>query len=294
MVALRRLLLLGGSGRLGSHLRRAAGDDLRVAVAAPSRDELDLETASQEELDSLVGSGLYDVVLNCSAIALVDRCETERALADRINGVVPGMLATAAAKADVPFVHISTDYVFGGEAAPVGPFAETTPVGPAQYYGVTKAAGEEAVLAVPGRRTVARVSWLFGDGATPFQDYVLARARSLSEVPLLDQASRPTWLPGLSLWLLNLAAALQEGAFAPNILHPAGGPAATRHEWARAILDAHGLADVPTVPQTVESAPLAPRPKDTRLDARRTDAWIEATWGATLPDWREMVERAAR
>jgi dTDP-4-dehydrorhamnose reductase len=287
-VTLRRILLLGGSGRLGSAVLRAAGADLEVAMQAPARAELDLEVASQGELDALVGAGLFDAVLNCAAAARVDACEEERDRAQRLNATVPGMLAVAAARADLPFVHVSTDYVFGGPGAESGPFAEGATRGPAQHYGATKADGERAVLATHGRRVVVRVSWLFGPGATPFADHVLAHARAGTPVPVLDQASRPTWLPGMARWLVDLCAVVCAGAFTPDVLHPAGGPTATRADWARAILDAHGLSEVPTVPQVGPSLPAA-RPRDSRLDATRTDAWIAATWAAALPDWREFV-----
>lgn len=286
---LRRILLFGGTGRLGSAVRKAAGDNVTVALTAPDRGEVDLLTVTDADLAACIGSGLYDVVLNCAAEALVDRCEVERGAATRINAVVPGMLAEACTRAEVPFVHTSTDYVFGGPAAPEGPFAESDAIGPAQFYGETKAAGETAVLSTVGRRTVARVSWLFGPDAAPFADYVLAQARDRGEVPVLDQASRPTWLPGLARWFVDLCSALSDGAFTPHILHPAGGPAATRVEWARAILDANGLRDTPVVPQEATETPLAPRPRDTRLDAARTDSWCRATWISGLLDWRDAL-----
>ena len=289
---LRRILLFGGTGRLGSAVCRATGENMTVALTAPHRGEMDLFTVTDEDLDACLGSGLYDVVLNCAAEALVDRCEVERQAATRINAVVPGMLAEACARAEVPFVHISTDYVFGGPAAPEGPFTESDIAGPAQFYGETKSAGEKAVLSAVGRRTVARVSWLFGPNASPFADYVLAQARDRGEVPVLDQASRPTWLPGLARWCVDLCSALSDGAFTPHILHPAGGPAATRVEWARAILDAQGLQDIPVVPQEATKAPLAPRPRDTRLDTARTDSWCRATWISGIPDWREALRNS--
>ena len=116
-----------------------------------------------------------------------------------------------------------------------------------------------------------------------------AAARS-SVAVFRDQASRPTWLPGLARWLLDLGRVMVDGAFVPDVLHPAGGPAATRGEWARAILDAHGLLAVEVVDQP-PSTTLAPRPIDSRLAHDRTDDWIRATWGMSLPDWRDCLTR---
>lgn len=288
-MSLRRILLLGGTGRLGRHVVKASGDALHAALQAPTRRELDLATITQPELDERVGSGLFDVVLNCAAAANVDACEEDPGTAVRLNTTVPGMLAAAADRSGIPFVHISTDYVFGGPGNERGLFAENAPTNPAQRYGQTKADGERAVLTCGGRRTVARVSWLFGPGARPFEDYVLHKARTDGVVPVLDQSSRPTWLPGLARWLVDLCTVVVDGAFVPGILHPAGGPPASRATWARAILDAHGLADVATTHQDIGGALTAARPKDSRLSSERTDEWIRATWSAGLPDWREMV-----
>ena len=286
---LRRVLLLGGTGRLGGAVRRAAGEARDVALTAPSRHELDLATVTATALDAMLGSPLYDVVLNCAAEARVDVCETERAAAWRLNATAPGLLAAACARWDLPFIHVSTDYVFGHEDGPPGPHAEHAPRHPAQHYGASKAAGEEAVRAVAGRRTIARVSWLFGPDGNPFQDFVLGQARAGGPVAVFqDQASRPTWLPGLARWLLPLGRVMVDGAFVPDVLHPAGGPGVTRGAWARAILDAHGFAGMEVVDQAPRSG-LAPRPRDSRLAHDRTDDWIRATWGATLPDWRDFV-----
>ncbi len=291
-----RLLLLGGTGRLGTAVRRAAGRHLDVAVRAPGRADLDLEALTPEAAAAAVDPTLVDVVLNCAAAAHVDRCETERERSFALNAEVPGLLAAACAAADVPFVHISTDYVFGAGAG--GPFAEDAPRAPAQYYGETKAEGERRVHGAGGRQTVARVSWLFGPEARPFERYVLGQVERGEVLVMAGHASRPTWLPGLADWLLAVCGALADGAFAPPFLHPAGGPVATRADWARAVLDAHGHAEIPVVDQGDMPMGLAARAPDTRLSTAKTEAWLEATWAAGFPgarsvprilDWRDAV-----
>jgi len=269
-----RLLLLGGTGRLGRHV--AALDSPALRVHAPTRQQLDLATADL----GLVAD--HDAVLNCAAAANVDACERDPALADRLNTDLPRRLAAACAAASIPLLHTSTDYVFGGPARPEGPFAESDLVDPAQHYGVSKARGEAAVLERGGH--VARVSWLFADADSTFARFVLS---SPSPVPLFDQASRPTYVPALARWLVDVCGRLRAGLPTPSILHPAGGPAATREEWARAILDAHGrraTLDVSPAPSH-----LAPRPTDSRLDATSTDAWLATTDIAPLPDWRDAL-----
>ena len=289
-----RVLLLGGTGRLGSTVLRAAGSRLDVAVRAPGRAELDLSDPVAAK--TAVDPALIDVVLNCAAAADVDRCQIQQDDATQLNAVLPGVLAEACARGDVPLLHISTDYVFGG-AGP-GPFDEDAPPAPAQHYGASKAEGERRVRAAGGRCTIARVSWLFGPDARPFERFVLGQVPTGSVAVMAEAASRPTWLPGLADWLLSVGGALAEGAFAPAVLHPAGGPHATRAEWARAILDAHGHAGIPVIDQGRTAPGMATRPQDSRLSSERTTRWVDATWANAFPstrqapqilDWRNAV-----
>ncbi len=277
-------------------MRRAAGRHLDVAIAAPGRAVLDLEALTPEAAVAAIDPTLVDVVLNCAAAAHVDKCETEREHAFALNARAPGLLAAACAAADVPFVHISTDYVFGADGQ--GPFAEDATAAPAQYYGETKAEGERLVLAAGGRRTIARVSWLFGPEARPYERFVLGQVEQGEVRVMADYASRPTWLPGLADWLLEVCRVLADGAFVPSFLHPAGGPVATRAEWARAVLDVHGHTDIPVVDQGPAPVFLAPRAPDTRLSTARTEAWMDATWARGVPsarvaprilDWRDAL-----
>lgn len=271
-----RLLLLGATGRLGRHVREVAPE-----AVAPTRRELDLETVDEAALrEALRG---MDAVLNCAAEANVDACEVgERG--PRMNTRLPALLAAAAEAEHVALLHVSTDYVFGGPEAPVGPFSEDAVPGPAQRYGQTKAEGEAAVLAAGGRRAVARVSWLFGPTVQPFAGFVLGQE---APVEVLDQASRPTWLPDLARWLVAACGRLAADVAVPPILHPAGGPHATREDWARAVLQAAGRQD----PIHIGPAPQLPadRPADSRLDATRTRAWERSARMPAIADWRDRI-----
>ena len=273
-------LVLGGSGRLGSALC-----GLRAA-RAPSRSELDLATADEAALEPWIRGS--SAVINASAMALVDRCEAEPELAFALNAALPGRLAAVCARLGVPLIHVSTDYVFGDGA---GPWQQDDPCCPLQVYGRSKAAGEAAVLAHGA--TVVRVSWLFGPGASPYADYVLRQASAGEGVAVfVDQQSRPTSLEGLAPWLLALSDLRASGASVPAILHPAGGPTASRGDWARALLDARGLHDVAVVDQG-EGTLLAQRPADSRLEASATQKWSASVGLPEIEDWQDAVRRLA-
>lgn len=265
-----RGLVFGGTGRLGSALRRAD-----PSLIAPGRAALDLEGASRDDIVEAVSGAAW--VINAAAAAGVDDCERDPVGAHRINAEAPERIARACRAAGVDFLHISTDYVFGGRR---GPYAEGAAPCPVQAYGRSKAGGEAAVLAAGG--AVARVSWLFDDDGGPFQRWVLGQTGPAVEIHT-DQRSRPTPLPGLARWLLAVADRLPD---APRILHAAGGPPASRAQWARAILDARGRSN-PVVPQ--RSTPLARRPNDSVLDPTATDAWADGAGVPRIPDWRDLV-----
>lgn len=284
-----RLLILGGTGKLGLAVVEAAAEE--VEFLALGRDWLDLQSTTAEHVHELIDDLGPAVVINAAAMAWVDVCETERDAALAVNATGPGHLAAACAALDVPLIHISTDYVFGDRP---GPHPEDAPTGPVQWYGETKRRGEQAVAAAGGRGCVARVSWLFGPTAPGFDDFVLDKAEegAQSVGVFAWQQSRPTFLPSLARWLVALAMHLGSGGEAPSILHPGGGPGASRAEWARAVLDANGFGEVDVVDQgddDQDGAVVARRPADSRLDATATARWAASVGLPAMPDWRNAL-----
>lgn len=266
------VLLLGSTGRLGRFVAARPG------VRPLRRDQLDLADPAADfdrHLDVVA-------VLNCAAFAAVDACEQRPEEAHAVNAGGPSRLARACAARGVPLLHVSTDYVFGGRQ---GPYVEVDARCPVQAYGRSKGLGEEAVLAAGG--TVARVSWLFGPGIAGFPDFVRGQLDGEAVAVWADQASRPTWAPGLAAWLLAVARRLPAGDV-PRILHPTGGPSASREGWARALLDAVGRPELPVVAGPAPRL-AAQRPADSRLDGRATSAWSDQLGIAPIDDWRSRL-----
>lgn len=286
-----RVLLLGATGRLGRAVRAAAAGDASLAVEVPGRSELDLAALSVEGWADALRARAPAVVFNCAAYAIVDACETDRAGAEAVNAVGPGRLAEACAQVGAGLLHVSTDYVFGDVP---GPFAEDAPVGPVQHYGVTKAAGEAAILATEARAAIARVSWLFGPTSPAFSDYVLGQVDGSGGPVRVHsrQASRPTPTVLLAPWLLGVVRLLAVAVDVPRILHPGGGDWADRGEWARAILDAAGHSDIGVMDQGEDGRMLAVRPLDSRLDSTSTLRWASAQGLGPSIDWRPFVGAA--
>jgi dTDP-4-dehydrorhamnose reductase len=155
-------LVTGAQGMLGTDVRRSLAET-GIEHSAVDRDDFDL-TDPQAVAKAVAG---HDVVVNCAAWTAVDLAETREAEAFEINATAAGLLARAAQAQGALIVHVSTDYVFAGDAG--APYDEDAPLRPRSAYGRTKAAGEWAVRAeAPERHLILRTGWLYGAKGTCF------------------------------------------------------------------------------------------------------------------------------
>lgn len=275
--------MLGADGQLGRALCRELqrGDGAKALVAAWTRRELDLEAPASAEpaLVELRELGA-EVVINTAAMTAVDRCQGERALARRVNGEAPGILAEMCARLDLRFTHISTDYVFSGQSD--RPWSEGDPTVPASVYGQTKLEGETRVLEASPAALVVRTAWLYGDGANFVRTILGAAQRAQQgEGPALrvvnDQQGSPTYAQHLASGLLGL---LERGA--TGIYHLANDGVASWWDLACAAVEGAGIR-VPIEAVSSDAFPRpAPRPAWSVLDLARARAA-----GISMPPWRE-------
>ncbi len=266
-----RLLVFGSSGQLARELVRLGGEGGRE-VRALGRAELDLADPALD-LDAAMAAVLAaerpDAVVNASGYTAVDRAEGEVDAALRLNQDAPAAMARACAAAGVPFVHVSTDYVFDGRA---GPYRENDPVAPAGAYGRSKAQGEAAVRAAGGRAATLRTSWVYAAHGANFVRTMLRLAQTREEVAVVaDQRGRPTWARELAQGCLLAADALGRGELADTpVLHVSGGGEASWAQFAGAVFELSAARGGPSArvrPITTAEYPTpAPRPADSRLD----------------------------
>jgi dTDP-4-dehydrorhamnose reductase len=209
-----------------------------VQVVARGRAEADLERPGA--CAAAIAAGGWDVVINAAAHTAVDRAETEEARATTINATAPGEMATECAARGIPFLHISTDYVFDGSGdAPWRPDAATAPL---NAYGRSKLAGEVAVRAAGGRHLILRTSWVFSAHGANFVKTMLRLGASRDAVRVVDdQWGGPTPAAAIAGALLTLAQALRDGA-AGGTYHLAGQPPTTWAGFARETFRQAGLA----------------------------------------------------
>jgi dTDP-4-dehydrorhamnose reductase len=265
-----RLLVTGAAGMLGTEVVAAARGH---EVAALARADLDI--TDRDAVRDAVRAARPDAVINCAAYTDVDGAEADERAATAINGHGAGHLAAAAAAAGAHVVHVSTDYVFAGDATE--PYLEADPTGPRTAYGRSKLAGEELVAAeAPQGHAIVRTAWLFGPHGSNFVDTMLRLARDRSELNVVDdQVGCPTYAGHLATALVEIAQQRIEG-----VLHVAGGGSCSWYELARATFARAGV-DVTVHPCTTAEFPRpAPRPAYSVLGSTRRDA-------PSLPPWQD-------
>ncbi|CAM3119151.1 dTDP-4-dehydrorhamnose reductase [Saccharomonospora xinjiangensis] len=287
------VLVPGGGGQLGRDLV-AAGAALgeRVEVIAPGSADLDVTEPGavvEAVADLATGAaqaGRRAVVINAAAYTAVDDAEGNEEAAFAVNADGPRMLAAVCSSRGVPLVHVSTDYVFSGEAD--RPYEPGDALGPRSAYGRTKAAGEDAVLGSGAYAWVVRTSWLYGTSGRNFVKTMInleSQRDTLSVVD--DQVGSPTYTADLAAGLLELAGRIAEGRGPEaTVLHCTNAGETTWCGLARAVFAELGADPERVRPCTTEEFPRpAPRPAYSVLS---NDAWIGA--GLTpLRPWREAL-----
>lgn len=282
-----RLLVFGKTGQVATALQRqaaATGYDFQFL----GRDEVDLGLAN-DYLD-IIDQCRADVVINAAAYTAVDRAEEEYDVAYAVNAVAPPAMAMAAEKKRVPFIHISTDYVFDGSGDQ--PWRPEDPPRPINSYGRTKAEGEAGIAATAGRNVVLRTSWVFSEDGSNFLRTMLRIGKARSSVRVVcDQIGGPTGANDIAKCLLTIA--LQEHAArtadrplsGTGIAHYSGRPYTS---WAglAEVIFAYAKMDVQVEPVTTPDYPTpAKRPNNSRLDMQS----IRLAYGILPPDWRKTL-----
>ena len=225
------------------------------------------------------------LVINAAAHVAVDRAEEEEPLVTTINAEAPAAMARAAADLGIPFLTVSTDYVFDGSGA--APWSETDPVAPLNAYGRSKAQGEAMLAGQGGDYAVLRTSWVFSAHGGNFVKTMLRLSETRDALNVVaDQIGGPTAAGDIAAALITMGEAFRDGRGTSGVYHFSGGPDVSWAEFARAIFDRAGRAvHVTGIPTTEYPTPAA-RPLNSRLDCSR----IEQTFGVKRPDWQASLD----
>jgi len=270
------LLVFGSTGQLAAALRASAPDALFL-----NREAADL--TDPDTCAAAIHAAQTSAVINAAAYTAVDRAEEEEALATAINAAAPGAMARACAEASIPFLHVSTDYVFDGSGQ--RPWRPEDPISPLNAYGRSKAAGEAAVRAAGGPHAILRTSWVFSATGRNFVTAMLELAQKRDQLNVVeDQIGGPTPACAIAEALLKMVEAMIAGQ-GGGTYHFAGVPFVSWAGFAREIFACSGqnvaVSDIPTsaYPTTAQ------RPLNSRLDCTS----LEADFDIRPPDWRAKL-----
>ena len=291
-----RVLVLGAGGFLGQHLVEVLGDRALpvVRLSAPSEaGVLAYDLGQERGLKRLLDQAAAPVVINCAALSSPALCEERRSEASAINTELPKALGQWSAESGARVIHVSTDLVFGGGAAPEGGFSEEDGPDPVSFYGQSKAEGEVALLEQNSAALVVRLPLLYGDpkGTGRGASEALFSSLARGERPSLfsDEWRCPLPVSVAALVLDELVHALNRG-----LLHVAGSERVSRFELGLA-LHLERFGDLGRAQNELNSClrselALSPeRPEDTSLCTRRAAAILTTK----LPDLAEGVRLAA-
>jgi len=279
------ILLFGIRGQLGRELLLAAAE-ANGAIDGPAKSEFDI--ADPAAVGEAMAQFRPDLVINAAAFTDVDRAESEPEAAWRANATGPRVIAEAAARADVPLIHLSTDYVFDGARA--GPYCEDDPVAPISIYGQGKAAGEMAVRRASARHLILRTAWLYSRHGRNFAKTVIRLAAERDELRIVaDQFGSPTAAADLARAIVGVAPRLLEPDATHGTFHLAGEGVASWFDFAERIVDERAkiTGDRPGVTPivTADYPTAARRRQNSALDCTR----FADAFGTRLGPWQDSV-----
>jgi dTDP-4-dehydrorhamnose reductase len=284
-----RLLIIGRTGQLARALCAAASRQGEYDVACLGRADIDMD-APEAVRDQAIAA-MPDAIVNAAAYTSVDLAETEPDKAFAANQRLPAALAGAASALNIPFIHVSTDYVFSGDK--LAAYREDDETDPRSVYGASKLAGEQAVRALRPDSIILRTAWVYDSLGRNFVRTMLRLARSRAEISVVDdQIGCPTYAPDLADGILRVlrhgASNTQEGA---GVFHMTGAGETTWCGFARTIFEISGEHGGPTAQvrqiATSDYPTPAHRPANSRLDGSR----LFSVYGVALPHWRDGLER---
>lgn len=272
---MKKVLLLGKNGMLGSDLKYILDDTPGIELTAYGHQDLDILKVS--DINEKIREIKPDIIINAVAATHVDKCEDEQKWAYSLNADSVGYLAKAAKVNSAKLIHFSTDYVFDG-SNPEG-YAEDEKTNPISVYGKSKLKGEENVISENGDYAIFRICWLFGKARNNFVDFVKEMSSSQAEITLInDQFGHPSYTKDLATGVKDLLN--QNTIELKGIFHLFNSGITSRLDQAKFIFENLGATPKIKEVSVKDFLGKAPRPmysilKNTKLPPLRS--WQEAT-----------------
>lgn len=277
---MRTVIVFGGNSQLAQCIKQLQANFPQFTFVFLSSSDVDI--SKTQLIESAFQRYRPDVVINCAAYTLVDQAEDEQERAKLINTESPGFIAEACEKYNSLLIHISTDFVFGGNKAL--PLKETDATNPLSVYGRTKLDGEKEVMEKTKRYIILRTSWLYSGYGHNFVKTMLRLGKERESLGVVvDQIGTPTYAMDLAGAILNIAA-LDTNAY--GIYHYSNEGVASWFDFAHAIFRFSNIK-VRVSPLSTDQFPTkAIRPAFSFMDKTK----IKATFGLDIPHWQDSLE----
>ena len=275
-----KILLLGGSGMLGSDCKEVLGENHEVV--APTREEMDI--INWDGVIDNIHQISPDFIINCAGFTDVDACETEEFIVRKTNVEGPRNLAQGSARFNCGIIHISSDYVFDGTKVIPQPYFEDDAPNPLSAYGLSKMESVTAVRENSPRFIIIRTGWLYGINGNSFITAILNKAlktRTKSIKVASDQAGSPTWTYRLAIQIDRLLQADGRGTY-----HATSEGHCSRFQFAKHIFDILGIKKRVEPCKMKDFKGAAKRPKNCILENRL----LKKQGIDIMPDWKDDVE----
>jgi len=278
---LKRILITGANGQLGSELKRIASNYFHCTFV--DLEEMDL--SDEQSIHRFFEGKEFDFIVNCAAYTAVDRAEEESALAYRVNSDAVKSLATICLEKNIRLIHISTDYVFDGNDNQ--PIPENVAPNPLSVYGKSKLAGEAHVTSILKDAYIIRTAWVYSSFGKNFVKTILRLAKERDSLGVVyDQIGSPTYAKDLAVVIIKIIQSIESGRIdEPGTYHFTNEGAISWYDLAYFIIQHANLPCRINPITTEEYKTLAVRPAFSVLDKRK----LKNTFGIEIPHWHASL-----
>nr|WP_321485683.1 dTDP-4-dehydrorhamnose reductase [uncultured Draconibacterium sp.] len=275
-----KILITGAYGQLGNELKVLSKNYPNWEFIFTDVDSLDI--TDEDQVKGYFANNNFKLVINCAAYTAVDKAESDFETAQKVNARAPKLLAKYSKAVGAKFIHVSTDYVFAGDAHL--PYQETDAVAPNGAYGKTKLEGEQNCQAENPETVIIRTAWLYSTFGNNFVKTMLRLGKERGELGVVfDQVGSPTNAADLAAAILKVA---ESEEFVPGIYHYSNEGVASWYDFALAIFELSGV-NCKVKPVLSENFPTpAKRPAYSVLNKAK----IKGTYNLEVPYWRDSLK----
>lgn len=281
---MKTILITGANGQLGNSMRAATAGSINRYIFT---DVAELDITDRNAVINTVAKEKVDVIVNCAAYTNVDKAEDDTDAAFRLNCTAVENLAAAAKREDATLIHISTDYVFEGNANK--PITEEEKTNPQGVYGRTKLAGEEAVIATGCKHIILRTAWLYSPYGKNFVKTMQQLTSSKEKLNVVfDQVGTPTYAADLAELICHIIE--NDKLHIQGTFHYSNEGVCSWYDFAKEICELSGNSCDIQPCHSNEFPTKVKRPHFSVLDKTK----VKNCFGITIPHWKESLRKCVK